>query len=234
MWAVRWAELSGNRLGAPMAFDLVVMSVAGTSTVGSADGSGVSALFNQPMSVFVNSLGSVYVVEYGYHTVRVITSAGVVSTLAGLAGTSGYADGTGTFARFTSPWFVAADSTNTAYITDPSNGALRKVTSSGSVSTVYHDSSNLIWGVAFSTAGVLYASELQNHIISTIDTSGAATRTVFAGSGASGHSDGQGTFATFGSVMAIAFNSVSTLFIADGDNHCIRQITTNGIINIVY
>ena len=65
-----------------------------------------------------------------------ITSAGVVSTLAGLAGTSGNVDGTGSAARFNQPWGFGVDAVGNVYVADSSNGAIRKVTPAGVVTTV--------------------------------------------------------------------------------------------------
>src|SRR5260221_157661 len=67
---------------------------------GSTDGTGRTARFNGPSGVAVDSAGNVYVADSGNSTVRKVTSAGVVTTLAGLAGNSGSTDGMGRTARF--------------------------------------------------------------------------------------------------------------------------------------
>ena len=69
-------------------------------------------------------------------TIRKITPSGVVSTLAGLAGSSGSADGTGSDARFSSPQGVAVDSAGSVYVADSGNDTIRKVTPAGVVSTL--------------------------------------------------------------------------------------------------
>ena len=79
----------------------VVTTLAGLAgSSGSADGTGSAARFYHPSGVAVDSAGNVYVADCGNHTIRKVTPAGVVTTLAGLAGNHGSADGTGSAARF--------------------------------------------------------------------------------------------------------------------------------------
>ena len=104
-----------------------VTTFAGGSR-GSTDGTGADASFNYPEEVAVDGDGNVYVADEGDHTIRKITPAGVVTTLAGAAGSSGLADGTGPLARFNRPAAVAVDGVGNVYVTDRSNNAIRKVT----------------------------------------------------------------------------------------------------------
>jgi hypothetical protein len=79
----------------------VVTTLAGLAgSFGSADGAGTAARFNGPAGVAVDSAGNVYVADSGNGTIRKVTPTGVVTTLAGLAGSQGSADGTGSDARF--------------------------------------------------------------------------------------------------------------------------------------
>src|SRR5678815_919467 len=70
-------------------------TLAGNASYGIANGTGSAARFNSPTGVAVDSAGSVYVTDTGNKTIRKVTAAGVVTTLAGLAGSFGSADGTG-------------------------------------------------------------------------------------------------------------------------------------------
>ncbi len=79
-----------------------VTTLAGSGSLGSADGTGTAASFSSPRGVAVDGSGNVYVGDTYNHLIRKITSAGVVTTFAG-SGSQGSADGTGTAASFSSP-----------------------------------------------------------------------------------------------------------------------------------
>lgn len=124
-----------------------VSVLAGQSgTGGYADGSATSqALFNGPSGVAVDSLGDVFVADFGNEVVREITS-GTVKTVAGQGGVAGYMDGPPSETLFNGPNGVGVDSANNVYITDSlvpattstiaGNNLLRKMNSSGVVSTL--------------------------------------------------------------------------------------------------
>ena len=83
------------------------------------DGTGSAARFNFPQGVATDSSGNAYVADTVNNTIRKITPAGAVTTLAGLAGSSGSADGTGSTARFNNPFGVATDSGGNVYVAEP-------------------------------------------------------------------------------------------------------------------
>src|SRR5207245_1293173 len=97
---------------------------------------GSNARFWNPQGVAVDSAGNVYVADSNNHTIRKITPNGMVITLAGLAGRSGSADGTGSTARFSSLQGLAVDSAGNVYVADTDNSTIRKITPAGLVSTV--------------------------------------------------------------------------------------------------
>src|SRR3954467_1472404 len=120
------------------------ISTAGTVTTfagragesGSADGSLTTARFNSPNGITFDSGGNLFVADYGNNIIRKITAAGVVSTIAGSAGVSGSADGTGSTARFNGPQGIAVDANGNVYVTDRKNATVRKISSAGAVSTI--------------------------------------------------------------------------------------------------
>lgn len=97
-----------------------------------ADGPGNTALFYYPIGVAAAGQGTVYVADYSNNRIRRITSAGVVSTVAGSV--AGYADGDGAQAKFFIPTGVAVDAGGTLYVADYGNGCLRRISPAGQVS----------------------------------------------------------------------------------------------------
>ena len=102
---------------------------------GTADGTGAAACFNFPLGVATDSRGNVYVADTHNQTIRKITAAGVVTTLAGSAGLKGSTDGTGAAARFNDPRGVAADGAGNVYVADTHNHTIRKIIPAGVVTT---------------------------------------------------------------------------------------------------
>lgn len=111
--------------------DGTVTTLAGKAgTFGSSDGSGSTARFSAPRGIAADSTGTIYVADSGNSTIRKITSAGVVSTLAGTAGSrgnldatgsAGYANGNGAAAMFKYPSGLTVDSAGNVYVADTDN-----------------------------------------------------------------------------------------------------------------
>ena len=131
-------------------------TLAGSSgNPGSADGTGTAAQFTVPYGIGVDSSGAVYVVDHGNHTVRKVTAAGVVTTLAGTAGSLGNVDATGSAARFKYPGDLAINSDGDVFVVDTDNQSVRQITPAGVVTTVGG-------GVVGSTDGVGTAAQFYN------------------------------------------------------------------------
>lgn len=119
-----------------MTLDGTVTTLAGSlDQTGSADGIGTAARFNWLAGVALDASGNVYVTDIRNHTIRRITSTGVVTTLAGHAGEAGAADGPGDAARFSFPAGLAIDKQGNVYVADSANHTVRKITPQGVVST---------------------------------------------------------------------------------------------------
>ncbi|MCP5496899.1 MAG: hypothetical protein H7A23_20290 [Leptospiraceae bacterium] len=105
----------------------VVTTLVGTvGTCGSTDGTGTAAQFNFPESVTTDGI-NLYVTDYYGYTIRKIeVTSGIVTTLAGKAGKLGTTDGTGTIARFNSPYGITTNGTN-LYVTDYFSHTIRQI-----------------------------------------------------------------------------------------------------------
>ena len=215
----------------------VVTTLAGTPGVpGSADGTGSAARFRNPYAVAVDGTGNVYVADTYNFTVRKITPAGVVTTLAGVAGGGGYIDGTGSGARFGYSYGIAVDNAGNVYVTDNSQQTVRKITPVGAVKTLAGSPGvagsadgtgsiarfNAPYGIAVDSANNMYVSEYNNQLIRKITPAGVVT-TLAGVAGSSGIADGMGTAARFIHPTGIAIASSATLYVADSYNHEIRN-----------
>lgn len=113
----------------------VVSTLAGvTGQSGSVDGTGAAARFLAVSSPTLDANGDLLVLDQ--HSIRKITAQGVVSTLAGSPASVGYADGTGSAARFNAPSDMTTDAAGNIYVADRGNYVVRKVTPAGVVTTL--------------------------------------------------------------------------------------------------
>ncbi len=115
-----------------------VTTLAGSGKVGSTDGTGTAASFNQPGGIGIDPAGNLYIADNSNETIRKIAMPGaVVTTIAGSPGAVGSTDGvTGAEARFNSPGDVQPDAFGNIYVIDSGNDTLREILSSGAVITV--------------------------------------------------------------------------------------------------
>jgi sugar lactone lactonase YvrE len=221
-----------------------VTTLAGLAGIsGTNNGTGSAARFNQPESVAVDTSGNVYVTDTANHTIRKITPAGLVTTLAGLPGTSGTNNGTGTAARFTRPNGVAVDGSNNVYVGDSYNQTIRKITPAGAVTTfaglagVVGTKNGTGTGARFNypsrlavdSRGNLYVADTQNSAIRKITPAGVVT-TLAGSAGTSGTNNGTGGNARFNLPFGVALDAGANVYVADTGNHTIRKITPAGVV----
>lgn len=209
---------------------------------GSGDGSGTAARFLSPVGVAVDGTGNLYIADSENHTIRKVTTAGVVTTLAGSPGESGNNDGTGTAARFSSPRGVAVDGSGNVYVADSENNTIRKVSPAGVVTTLAGSgdygaedgagtAASFAYpvGVAVDGSGNVFVADVWNSKIRKI-TSGGVVST-YAGSGDFGSDDGIGEAASFNSPHGVAVDGSGNVYVADTDNHTIRKISALGEVS---
>jgi sugar lactone lactonase YvrE len=145
-----------------------VSTFAGSpGVIGSTNATGTAARFNVPLGLAIDGANNLYVADTNNHTIRKITPAGAVSTVAGLALSSGMADGTGSAARFNRPFGVTSDATGTLYVADTDNHSVRKITPAGVVTTLAGSAA-----VAGSTDGVGSAAQFDGPFGTKLDASG--------------------------------------------------------------
>ncbi|MES2328650.1 MAG: cadherin-like beta sandwich domain-containing protein [Bacteroidota bacterium] len=221
-------------------------SFAGLSSTvsGSVNGIGTAASFNNPNGVSVSKTGDIYVADQANQLIRKITSAGVVTTLAGTTGVEGSVNATGTAATFNNPAGIVFDnfSLTNIYVSDQGNNKIRKIatatgvvttlagtgvagaTDGGSITATF----NAPAGIATDYAGNVYVADKGNHKIRKITAAGVVS--TIAGSALSGTFNTvsmNALSATFNSPTGIAVDNASDtvfIYVVDSANNAIRKI----------
>ncbi|WP_440030460.1 NHL domain-containing protein, partial [Chromobacterium amazonense] len=219
----------------------VVSTFAGTGSCGDTNGTGTNAAFCNPVGITIDANGNLYVADYLNDQIRMITPAGVVSTFAG-SGDAGLNNGMSSAATFNLPSGVAADRNGNVFVADSRNNVIRKISSSGVVSTFAGaatcGNTNGIGteaafcgpiGITIDANGNLYIVDSANALIRMITLAGVVS--TFAGSGGTGLNNGMSGAATFNNPFGVAVDGNGNVYIADTQNNCIRQITPNGSVS---
>src|SRR3569833_1671788 len=168
---------SGNNLVRKITADGTVSTLAGSGAAGKADGSGISASFNGPIWIAVDTDVNLYIADSYNNLIRKITPAGIVSTFAG-SGAAGSADGTGATASFKDPIGLEIDPYGNLYVTDAQKNKIRKVTPPGVVTSITGQATpgnadgdlasarlNTPFGIAIDADGNLYIGDTNNNLI---------------------------------------------------------------------
>ena len=212
----------------------VVSTLAGGNGAGSADGTGSAAKFHEPRGIALDAAGNLYVADYENNTVRKVTAAGVVTTLAGAVNTPGNVNGQGAAARFMSPNGIAVDTTGNIYVADAGGRAIRKISPTGLVSTLAGGTGGTFGeprGVAVDASGTVLVADYSAHVLWKVTASGVVTK--FAGTAPTpGSTDGTAT-ALLNAPSGIALDGAGTLYVADTANNTIRKVSTAGAVTTV-
>ena len=236
----------------------IITTIAGNGIEGySGDGGAATAAEMQnPTAIAVDRSGNIYIADLYNNVIRKVSASGIITTFAGdnLAGFSGDG-GQATVAELNQPTGVALDHAGNLYIVDSRNNRIRKVDSSGIISTIAgYDSSGYSSGysgdngsalsallngpfsVAFDGFGNLFIADAGNNVIRKVDTFGIITTVAgnysfgccsYSGDG------GPATAAALNQPLGLSLDGCGNLFIADEGNNCIRKVDTSGIISTV-
>ncbi len=227
----------------------MVATLAGIAgAAGAIDATGSNARFNQPNGLAVDASGNVYVADTGNGTIRKITPAGVVTTLAGSIYNRGNHDGTGLNAWFSSPTGVTTDGTGNVYVADAFTNTIRMVTSTGTVSTIAGSASvrggsadgtgtaaqfNYPTGIAVDGSGNLFVADTYNDTVRKI-APGRVVTTIAGVAGLAGSNDNAPSVpALFNQPMGITVDSNGNVFVADTINCTIRELTPSGNVTTI-
>jgi len=223
----------------------LVTTFAGQAGVpGTADGTGAAAQFNFPAGLAFDASGILYVADSGNHTIRRITQAGAVTTLAGTPGTPGSANGTP--GSFDQPIGITLDSSGVIYVADTINCTIRAIVISNStpvVSTLAGlalNPGNAIGtgnqarfngpgGIVSDGGANLYVADTGNNAIRKVTTSGVVTN--FSGTPSptgAGALDAPGLSAQYNQPTGLALLGASTLYVADAANNVVRAVIASG------
>lgn len=214
---------------------LVTTFAGSPGLTGHVDATGSAARFFLIFGLAVDSGGNLFVAEYGTHTIRKITPAGVVSTFAGSPNLNGSDDGTGTAARFDRPTAIGIDGDDNLYVTELVNNTIRKITPARVVTTFAGAA-----GVCDYVDGPVSAARFCGLRSITVDAAGTVfvadsrrvrriaggTVSTFAGTAfALGSVDGNGTGASFTDVEGLTSDAAGNLYASEWNGHVIRKIT---------
>jgi RHS repeat-associated protein len=156
----------------------IVSTLAGSGTAGYANGTGTAAKFNGPQGLIFDHSGNLIVCDKANGVIRSITVVGVVTTIAGTAGTAGYLNGTGTAAKFNAPAAITIDPAGNFYVADFGNNCIRAISPSMAVTTLAGTTAagsangagssatfSHPYGVAADGGGNVYVSDYSNYLI---------------------------------------------------------------------
>jgi hypothetical protein len=244
----KFVNLGNGQIASTFAGAAPNASQNGTS--GTSNGTGTAARFKNPTDITVGADGAFYVTDKDNYTIRKISTTGVVSTLAGSAGTQGTADGNGASARFGTPYGIAIYNSNTIVVTDPWNSNIRKINIfSGATTTLAGPSTGTDARIVDGTltearfkapkgiavvGGIIYVAD--QNVIRAIDEINN-TVTTFAGNPSNfSIVDGAGSAASFTEMADLTSDGQGNLYVTENssvvNSHVIRKITVNELAPI--
>jgi len=251
-----------NNVIRKVAPDGTITTVAGRQYVGSIyttrfggdGGPATNAYLDDPTSVALDSAGNLFIADYNNNVIRRVDAVtGIITTYAGDAAHPGYNGDSGpaTSMHLDNPVQITLDAAGNLYIADRTNNLVRKVDTSGNLTTVAghygyysaptfggpatNSSLNKPSGVAVDAQGNLYIADTYDYVIAKVDTGGTMTK--FAGGGTTYQplqgDGGPALSAQLNLPFQLAIDPAGNLYIADSGNDVVRKVDTSGVIHTV-
>ncbi len=231
------------------ATEAIIRTPAGSGFYGFGGDNGPApgARFSTPNGVAVDARGNLYIADLYNDRIRKVDTNGVITTFAGrFGGTFSGDGGPATEAGMFDVAGVAVDAMGNVYIADMDNFRVRKVDTSGKISTVAGNGAFGFTGdnipatqtalsspaaVAVDAAGNLYIADLFNYRVRKVNPQGIIT--TFAGAGQAGYSGdgGPATQARIEAPEGLIVDRAGNLYIADSANNVVRRVDTSGMIS---
>jgi len=234
-----------------IAYTQVITTIAGNGTASYTGNGGpaTTATINHPGQVVTDASGNIYFAELDNNVIRKISTSGIISTVAG-NGTAGFSGDAGqaTAAELNQPYGVAVDPAGNIYIGDAFNNRIRKVNTSGIITTIAGTGTGAYSGdgglataaelwiptyIRLDNSGNLYICDNQNQRVRKINTSGIIS--LIAGNGTSGYTGdgGPATSAELNFPCGATPDNSGNVYIIDGNDGVIRKVNTSGIISTI-
>ena len=196
---------------------MAIVTYAGTGISGSSGDNGLAALaqLGSPDGVASDSNGNIYIADGFNNKIRMVSSTGIISTIAGtgISGSSGDA-GLATLAQLNSPYGIVVDISGKIYISDSGNSKIRVISTSGIISTFANVNSPA--GITVTSAGTLFIACSTSNQIQTVSSVGVITNILSA---------------YFPSGVALGLSG--SLYFAETLNCRIRMVDSSGIITTI-
>jgi uncharacterized protein (TIGR03437 family) len=224
----------------------MITTIAGTGTIGYTGdkAAATAATFDLPGGLAFDSAGNLYIADTGNNVLRKI-SGSTITTVAGIQAQGpayGGDLGAATVANLNAPTAIAFDAAGNYYIADNGNSLIRKVDTSGIITTFVGASGGSVGtagkldhpnGVWFDASGALYIADSNNARVARYVPPSAFSNVAGNNVAGFGGDGGQARFAQLNKPTGIAMDAAGNIYLADTNNSRIRKITTDGVITTI-
>jgi sugar lactone lactonase YvrE len=244
------ADAGSNRIRMVDTKGIIHTFAGNGNNINSGDGGpATAASLDTPSALAFDPSGNLIIADTGNNEIRAVSPAGIITKIAG-TGNAAYDQDNGTVATasFSAPTGVAVDKSGNIYVSDTGNQRVRLLATTGITSVIAGNGTKGSFGdgrqastaevnnpgaLVFDSAGNLYIADIGNDRVRVINSAGVISN--YAGSGKVG-AGGDGGYAIDANLnlQFIAMDSKNNLYIADGGNFRVREVTaSNGFITTV-